>query len=169
MRGEGGMGRLGSPKVVVVGVGNLLMGDDGMGIWVAEELRKAELPDEVLVLDGGTALLDVLEEVEGAERLVIVDAMSGDGPPGTVYVLSSDDLGKRKGRFSLHDMGVAEMLELGRLMYRIPEDVVLVGVEPEHVGPGIGLSRTLREKLQEVVRVVAEVARNSNRICREGT
>jgi len=167
MRGEGGMGRLGSPKVVVVGVGNLLMGDDGMGIWVAEELRKA--PDEVLVLDGGTALLDVLEEVEGAERLVIVDAMSGDGPPGTVYVLSSDDLGKRKGRFSLHDMGVAEMLELGRLMYRIPEDVVLVGVEPEHVGPGIGLSRTLREKLQEVVRVVAEVARNSNRICREGT
>lgn len=160
------MGRLGSPKVVVVGVGNLLMGDDGMGIWVTEELRKAGLPDGVLALDGGTALLDVLEEVEGADRLVIVDAMSGDSPPGTVYVLGSDDLKDRRGRFSLHDIGVAEMLEIGRLIYRIPEDVVLVGVEPEHVGPGIGLSRTLREKLQEVVRVVVEVAGTPSR---EGT
>ncbi|HID11783.1 MAG TPA: hydrogenase maturation protease [Candidatus Latescibacteria bacterium] len=147
----------------VVGVGNVLMGDEGVGIWVAEELRRTKLPEEVVVFDGGIALLDLLGEVEGFDRLVIVDAMWGDGPPGAIYRLGRDELRSGGTGFSLHEMGVVGALEVGRLTYRVPEEVVLIGIEPERIGPGMELSRTLQKRLPDIVRaVMREVKRRED-------
>jgi hydrogenase maturation protease len=145
------------PSVAVVGVGNLLMGDDGVGVAVIRELaREAPPPAHVELFDAGTALLDVLPEVAHCERVVLVDCCRAGGAPGSIYRtrLQLDQWQTQPPGESLHDLNVLHALQLHLIATEKMNEVVLIGVEPESVLLREGLSPALRERLPAIVAAV---------------
>jgi hydrogenase maturation protease len=115
---------------IVLGIGNLIRGDDGVGVHVVRALTARGCPDGVEVLDGGTAPLDALAAVGPVRRLVIVDAADLGEEPGTVRLLSPDDLIPATGdSVSLHDLDLIWALNVLRLTGQEPDEIVIVGVQ----------------------------------------
>lgn len=141
---------------VVIGVGNTLMADDGIGVAVVEALRKQALPKHVQLYDAGTALSDMLTIIPDCERLVLIDACTGGGEPGAVYrsVLPPDDWETAPLGDSLHDMNIIHALRMHRLTGTQLGEVVLIGVEPQEVILRDALSPALRNRLPEIVETV---------------
>lgn len=141
---------------VVIGVGNTLMADDGIGVAVVEALKKHALPEHVQLYDAGTALSDMLTMIPDCERMILIDACTGGDEPGAVYrsVLSSDDWETLPPGDSLHDMNVIHALQMHRLTGNQVGEVVLIGIEPQEVILRDALSPALRNKLPEIVETV---------------
>jgi hydrogenase maturation protease len=140
-------------SIVVLGVGNTLMQDDGIGVWAVRTLADAyDLPARVRLVDGGVAGLRCLTEFEGAENLLIIDAVAGKEPPGTIYHLSPEDLSSRRGPFfSAHEVGIVELLSMARFLGKLPPTRIL-GVQPQEVREvGLDLTPALRNVLPRVV------------------
>lgn len=132
-------------RTLVLGIGNLLLGDEGVGVHVARTLRQERLPEEVVVLDAGTAFLDALPEIERAERIVVVDAMQAGEAPGTVYRIPFEECARRENIASLHEFDMARILYmLGR---ETPPEAVVFGVEPETIDWGTELSPAVQETM----------------------
>jgi hydrogenase maturation protease len=133
----------------VVGIGNVLLRDEGIGCHVAHALESVPLPD-VEVIDGGTCP-DVLQLVEEADKLVIVDAVKGGGMPGQIYRFRPEDITlEQKPFLSLHDVGLVDDLMLTRLWNNIGE-AVIIGVEPGEVGWGLELSPEIQGKMPQII------------------
>jgi hydrogenase maturation protease len=149
----------GLAPVRVLGLGNVLMGDDAFGPWVVEELlARWEIPAGVSVTDVGTPGLDLTPYLGGADAVVLVDTVKADGPPGRIHVYAKGELLRLPAapRLSPHDPGLAEALLALTLAGSAPREVVLVGAVPAVVAKGIGLSSPLR---QAVAPAAAEVVR----------
>jgi hydrogenase maturation protease len=148
-----------SKRVVVVGVGNILLKDEGIGVHVARALQEMDIasPDgEAEVVDGGTSP-DAFDAAEGADKLIIVDAVQGGGEPGTVYRFRPDDVSAEpKLLTSLHDLGLLDSLRMMEILGSQPRETVIIGVEPAEVDWGLELTPALRQKLPEIVRRVME-------------
>ena len=152
------------PRVGVIGLGNVLMGDDAFGPWVVQTLLAGyEFPEGVSVEDLGTPGLDLVPYVTDLEALVLVDTVRAPAPPGTVRVYRRDDLLKHppQARLSPHDPGVKEALLTAEFAGRGPRDVLLVGAVPADTAMGVHLSQRLREA---VPLAVAEVLRELERL-----
>jgi len=133
----------------VLGIGNVLLRDEGIGCHVAHVLAEIPLPG-VEIVDGGTCP-DVLQLFEGADKLVIVDAVKGGGMPGQIYRFHLEDITlERKPFLSLHDMRLVDSLKLMQLWHNISE-AVIVGVEPGEIGWGLELSSKLQERMPEII------------------
>ncbi|MFH1169854.1 MAG: HyaD/HybD family hydrogenase maturation endopeptidase [Chloroflexota bacterium] len=142
------------PRVVIIGVGNLLLTDEGIGVHAVMALQKAGLPPDVRVIDGGTSP-DVITYCEAGEKLIIIDAMQAGYEPGTIYRLHPPDLALvSEDKVSAHQLGVIQSLELMKLAGREPPETVIIGVEPQTMDWGTELSATLREKLPEIITTV---------------
>lgn len=143
--------------LVVLGLGNVLLGDDGVGVRVVEALgRLAErdpgaLPRGTRLLDGGTLGLGLLGCVEGARALVLVDAVNIGRRPGTVIVLDEERLSPRAGGGRSSRGGVGALLATARLMGILPPEVSLVGVEVGAIEVGSTLSPEVRAALPGAV------------------
>ncbi len=148
-------------RIVVLGVGNILLRDEGVGVRVVEELqRRYVLPEQVQVIDGGTQGLWLMSTIQQADRLIVVDAVLGRGEPGTLYRLEGKDLPKGlRAKQSAHDSDLVEALNLCSLLDEEPKSVVVVGVEPENIQPfGLELTETVAARVDELVlRVVDEL------------
>jgi hydrogenase maturation protease len=144
----------------IIGVGNPLMGDDGVGIAAVGRLAARPLPEGVEVIDGGTGGLTLLELMEGAAAVVLIDAVEMGLAPGAVARFIAEEVRMEGGvGLSLHQAGLAEVFALGRAMGLLPPRVVIFGVQPATVERRIGLSPAVEAALAEVVeRVLAEVA-----------
>ena len=144
-------------RTAVVGFGNLLMGDDGVGIHVVRELADAGLPDAVELVDGGVSSLEVLASLLGAARIVIVDALAGGGEPGAIYRLTPDDLGEAAASptFSLHEFSLAQSLALLARTAALPP-IVIYGVEPACIDCGLELSAPVAEAARRVAALIKE-------------
>jgi hydrogenase maturation protease len=143
---------------VVIGLGNVLRRDDGVGVRAAEALRSAAgrdpdaLPTSTRIVDGGTLGVDLLGAVEGARRLVLLDAMDLDQPAGTVSVLRGDDILAAGGRWGRSvPGGVGQLLSVARLMGWLPDTVALVGIQVDDTGFGMGLSERVAAALPRAV------------------
>lgn len=155
-------------NVLVLGLGNPLRGDDGVGPRVVAELERRELPEGVEVLDGGTGGLDLLQIIEGREQVVIVDAAEVDAQgkvlaPGQFVRFTPEEArltglpGDPSPRcFSFHHAGVAEVLELARALGRPLPRIVIFGVQPKQLGWGEGLSADMERELPALVGAVLE-------------
>ncbi len=126
---------------LVLGLGNILLRDEGVGVRVVQALERMTLPPDVEVFDGATAGLDLLDVLAGRRKVVVIDAIAGDSPPGTVLRLTPDDLATRcEQGISLHDIGLLEALALTKQLGDAPEEVVIIGVKPNDVECGLELS-----------------------------
>ena len=145
---------MGEKKVLVIGVGNLLLQDEGVGVHVARELMGRELPSGVEVFDGGTSIMDLLPVIQEAERIIVIDALRGGEKPGTVYRLTSKDLEARGERsLSLHQVGLLESLDLVERLGSHPE-VVIFGVEPGKIDWGMEMGWEVQAKVPKVIELV---------------
>ena len=156
------MRRLPTTPVAVVGLGNVLMGDDAFGPTVIALLRAGwEFPAAVELVDGGTPGLHILAAVHGRKALVIVDTVAGPGAPGEVHCYRRDDLRALPilSRTSPHDPAVLEALALGDLTGEGPDDVLVVGVVPASLAMETTLSGPVRAACPAAAAlVVAELA-----------
>jgi hydrogenase maturation protease len=145
--------------LLVLGLGNLLCGDDGAGVAAVEMLRdRYETPSGTAVLDGGTLGLSLLPYVEDARDAILVDAVQADAPPGTPVRLegSAVPLAARE-RLSVHQVGVADLLGGAHLVGRLPQRLLLLGVVPETLELRFGRSASVEAALPDLVeRIVTE-------------
>jgi hydrogenase maturation protease len=167
-------------KTAIVGVGNILMGDEGIGVRAIQALEHSALPENVTLIDGGTAFPTLAGELTDFDKLIIVDAVNGGASPGTIYRFQIEELleGQRPptasvadgdadtGPISLHDLGIVETLILERFHQDVRRtrhnEVVIVGIEPESVALSIELSPTLEARLPQLVQaVLGEIAQTS--------
>ncbi|GFE61080.1 HyaD/HybD family hydrogenase maturation endopeptidase [Geobacter sp. AOG2] len=142
-----------SPSILVLGIGNLVMSDDGAGVRVVQELQKRYLfPLHVKIMDGGTLGLDLLPSLEGIERLLVVDAVETGGKPGTMVQLSGEELPiALQTKVSPHQMGLKDLLVVAELMGCAPREMVLVGIQPACIEMGDELSKNVAEQLEEMI------------------
>jgi hydrogenase maturation protease len=133
----------------VLGIGNILLKDEGIGCHVVHALEGISLPD-VQIMDGGTCP-DVVQLLEDTDKLVIVDAVRGGGMPGQIYRFHLEDITlEQKPFLSLHDIGLVDNLMLMKLRHSIGETVI-IGVEPREIEWGLELSPELQEKIPRII------------------
>ncbi len=151
-------------SLLILGLGNLLCRDDGVGPVVAQTIAETRIvPDGVRVLDGGTLGLSLLPYLEDADRAILVDAIEADAPAGTLVRLEGEEVGPAvASRLSVHQVGVADLVEAARWRERVPPSLVLVGLVPETTELGVGLSAGVLAALPNLVDRVCEEA------CRAG-
>jgi hydrogenase maturation protease len=142
-----------SPAILVLGIGNLVMSDDGVGVRVVQELQKRYLfPPHVEIMDGGTLGLDLLPKLEGIGRLLVVDAVETGGEPGTLVRLSGEELPiALQTKVSPHQMGLKDLLAVAELMGHSPREMVLVGIQPASIEMGDELSPKVAEQLEKMI------------------
>ena len=144
--------------VLIVGIGNLLLSDEGVGVHAARRLAGRELPPGVDVLDGGTSGVDLIDHMAGRAKVVVIDAASGGGPPGTIYRCEARDLIERDGVMSLHEIGLVESLRMAAQLACAPRRVVVLGVQPAVLAPGLNLSPAVAAVLPRVLELALEEA-----------
>lgn len=151
----------GDPRsLLVLGLGNVLCRDDGVGIAAVEELcRRYEAPAGVRILDGGTLGLALLAHVGDADDLILVDAIRAEAPPGSLVRLAGDEVAPAvRERLSVHQIGVADLLD-GMLWLGLrPKNAVLLGLVPETLEVGVGCSPAVAAVLPLLVEEVAREA-----------
>ena len=136
---------------LVLGLGNLLLEDDGAGLRLLEELRHdPRHGEEIEFVDGGSQGLALLGYLEGRASVLVLDAVQLGAAPGTVHVLDGRDL-QAAHASTAHESGALELLELARLVGQAPENLVVVGIEPEAMHTGIGLSEAVEAALPEAL------------------
>jgi hydrogenase maturation protease len=148
-------------KTLVLGVGNLLLSDEGFGVHFVRYLEEHyRFTDEVELFDGGTLGLMATHKFEDAERVYIIDAVAVGGAPGDCHRYGKDDFLLRRipVKLSPHQAGVQEMVMVSEMRGRCPEEVHLLGVIPGSLDPGTDLSPPLRRSLVELAtRLVSEL------------
>lgn len=167
-RGTEGAGA--ASVALVLGLGNPLRGDDGVGSRVVEELERRRLPEGVEAVDVGTGGLDLIHLIEGRQRVIVVDAADVKREPGQFvrFSLREVELLQADDQFSYHDAGLAEVLALARALGRSLPTVVLFGVQPQAIGWGQGLSPAVEATLPALVdAVIDEIRRGDSNECQE--
>jgi hydrogenase maturation protease len=147
-----------SQSIVVAGIGNTLMQDDGIGVWAVRALaRDYVLPAQVRLLEGGVLGLQLVHELCSAEQLLVIDAMRSEGAAGTIYRLDGDSLLKaRRTYISLHEVSIVEVLSVGEFLGLRPR-VRILGVQPlEAAAFGLELTPALQAVLPHVVTAALE-------------
>jgi hydrogenase maturation protease len=144
---------------LVMGIGNLLLGDEGVGVHAAQALIKMDLPDSVEVLDVGTALLDALPALENKKRIIILDAMKAHGKPGTVYRTLLDHCQPNQRIDSMHNFDLFRMLAFAQ--NEINPEVVVLGVEPAIIDLGLELSPEVSASLPLLIEAAQKEMRES--------
>ena len=140
--------------VLVLGVGNILLGDEGIGVHVVRELEKEKLPGNVELMDAGTALFSIVHLLKKRKKVIVIDAAKGGEEPGTIYrILSSQIENEHSKILSMHEMGLRECL-VTLEQEGVFQDIVIIGVEPDLIDWGVQLSSRLQQKLPEIIRAV---------------
>ncbi|HEY5512905.1 MAG TPA: HyaD/HybD family hydrogenase maturation endopeptidase [Geomonas sp.] len=145
-------------KILVLGIGNLVMSDDGIGVRVVQLIaERYRFPRHVTVLDGGTLGLDLLPSIENAQRLLIVDAVETGAAPGTLVRLSGEEIPLTlETKLSPHQMGLKDLLTVASLLDYAPVETVLWGVQPESIEMALLLSAPVQAQLEPLAGKVLE-------------
>ncbi len=148
-------------NTLVLGIGNILLKDEGIGVRVIEYLQKCPLPEHVELVDGGTAGADLLDVLSDRRNVIIIDAADIDAPPGTVNRLTPKDwLTAQPNPLSLHDLDLPQTLAMTHLLGCAPRNVVCLAVVPESIEPGMELSDTLQPLVPKIADMVLDELRS---------
>ncbi|EAX46611.1 hydrogenase expression/formation protein [Thermosinus carboxydivorans Nor1] len=147
-------------QVTVLGIGNILLRDEGFGVRVVEELlRRHTFPPYVQVLDGGTLGMELLRFLTGTDRLIIIDAIAGDGPPGTLYEFKDQAVKSYfREKVSMHELGIQEVLASLEILGQPITEITVFGVQPASLDIGLDLSPPAVAAIDPVIaRVVRQL------------
>ncbi len=148
-------------QIAIFGLGNPLMTDEGIGIHVLETIeRRGDLPAGVEMIDLGTGGMRLLHQVEGRSKLIFVDCACMGESPGTLRRFRPDEARSKKdgARRSLHEGDLLETLKLAQELGSLTGEVVIFGIEPQEIAPGLELSPALARQLEEYAEQVLREA-----------
>jgi hydrogenase maturation protease len=159
------------PDTLVLGLGNPLMGDDGVGIAALQRLQdRWELPPEVDLVDGGTWGMNLLPLIESAGRLILLDAIESGQAPGTLTVLRRDQLPRYFSlKLSPHQIDLREVLAVAELRGTLPDHLVALGIQPARIEMDAGLSAPVAAALDQLVHRVVDHLEAAGYACRRRT
>ena len=142
-------------KINVVGLGNILFGDEGFGVEAMRALEASgTYPESVTFVDGGTQGIYLLDYFESCDALLVFDSIIPREFEPKVYLYRNDELPAFIHRkMSSHQMGLSELLSVGKLHGRVPREIVLIGAPPDNLDLGGGLSELMKRHLEEAVRM----------------
>jgi hydrogenase maturation protease len=146
-------------SILVLGLGNVLMNDDAVGIRAVEELQKRYIfPDSVRLLDGGTLGLDLLPRLEGVEKLLIIDALQMGAAPGEVFRLEDEEVPRAfANKLSVHQMGLQDLLAVAELQGHLPPQLVVCGVQSESIEMSLQMSEPVTRAMEKLLAAVVAV------------
>ncbi len=148
-------------RMLVLGIGNLLLGDDGAGLHVLESLsRDPRLPAGADLVDGGTLSFTLLPLLEDADAWIVVDAARLEAPPGTVRVMQAADMDRfvaRPGGMSVHEVSLAELMDMVRLRGDLPRRRAFVAIQPERVDWGERAEPAVQAAIPRAAEAVVEL------------
>jgi hydrogenase maturation protease len=150
------------PRILVLGIGNILLRDEGVGVHVVNRFRDVyTVPEGVALIDGGTMGLDLIPYFEDRTHVIVVDAVCANGQrPGTIHRFSgSDVMGLLGERISPHQIGLSDLLACIAVGSRLPEQLVLLGIVPESLETGLEMTATVQGNLDKMVGVLREELR----------
>jgi len=146
-------------RTLILGIGNLILKDEGIGVHVVRTLEEKKLPPEVDLVDGGTATMDLLSIIYESERIIVIDALKAGSKPGTIYRCLPEDLMETSDRpLSLHQLGLLDVLGMSRQLGGNAA-VVIIGVEPKEISWGLELTEELKAAVPKVVKAVEKELR----------
>jgi hydrogenase maturation protease len=141
--------------ILILGIGNLILKDEGFGVHVVQRMADMTLPPDVEVMDGGTMGLDLLYYIEGRRKVIVIDVVNADSPPGTLYRFTDKDIEYHKAILrSAHEIDFSYVLKTAEQVGNSPGEVVFIGIRPQEIDEGIGLSPVLEEKIPQVIELV---------------
>jgi len=148
-------------KICVIGMGNILLRDEGVGVHAVEALkRKYDFPEGVRLLDGGTLGLDLLHLIEGMDGVLFVDAVDLKRSPGTLAVIEGEGLPSLlEPKLSLHHVGLSDLLFASSFLGTRPAEIALVGIQPETLEIGLELSKTVMDRFEQLLQAIVEKLR----------
>ncbi len=146
--------------VLVLGIGNILLRDEGVGVRVIEAMRELPLPDHVELCDGGTAGADLLDILSDRRKVIVIDAMDAGAEAGTIYRLTLDDLLPTEApHASLHEIGLLETIDMARCLGVHPHEVVIFGVKPGEISCGLELSSPVSQAIPRIIDLILDEIR----------
>ena len=146
------MDQIKSNPIVLLGVGNILLTDEGFGVHVVNQLREDYVFNPpITIIDGGTMGMELLTYMRGMTKLLLVDAINGGDTPGTVYEFPHEEMNTYfTDAISVHEVGMQDILRIRALQEDPLEDAVVIGVEPESLELGLDLSESTQAVVEEV-------------------
>jgi hydrogenase maturation protease len=148
-------------NILVMGIGNLLLQDEGAGVRAVEEFeRRFETPECVELLDGGTSGIELLRYIQGRDVLILIDVVKNGDPCGTLTRFEGKDVPALfQKKISPHQLGISDLLATSRLTDTMPEKVVLFGIEPKSIDTGLELTAEVAGNLFALTELVADELR----------
>ena len=142
---------------MILGVGNLLLSDEGVGVHVAQRMMKMAMPPEVQVVEGGTDGFGLVNFITEADRMILIDAVKGGGQPGSIYRFDIDDCPPYPDLFktSVHQISILEVINLSSLIGSTPHTTI-IGIEPACIEMGMKLSPPVEAKIPKVIQMIQE-------------
>lgn len=141
--------------ILVLGIGNILLRDEGVGVHAVRRFQAEGVPEGVDAVDGGTFGADLLDVLADRERVIVIDAVEAEGPPGAILRFAGTDLAARTAvSLSLHDVGLLETLLIARQLKCEPKDVLVFGIIPARLDPGLEMTAEVEAAVGKVLALV---------------
>lgn len=141
-------------KRLVIGCGNLLLSDEGLGIHLIEYLKQQTLPEDIELIDGGTAGFELIDFIRSAEKVVIVDAVKAGGRPGQIYRFGPEDFETdNRPQTSVHGISLKDVFASAEKLGNLPV-IKIIGAEPAEIKEGTELSAEIKQILPKLAEVV---------------
>ena len=144
-------------KILILGVGNVLLNDEGVGVHIAHKMMTLDLPPEVRVVEGGTDGFGLMHLILEADQLILIDAVKGGGAPGSIYRFELEDCPPYPDPYktSVHQISILEVIHLADLIGSTPRTTI-IGIEPKEISWGMELTPEVEAKLPRVIEAVFE-------------
>ena len=153
-------------RILVLGVGNSILTDEGFGVKVVEELaaRREELaiPPYVEILDGATLGLDLLYYIEGRDKVIMIDVVNAGEAPGTLFRFTSEDIKTKViTKVSMHQVTLFDVLTMAELTDRMPAEAIIIGIQPGEIEWGLELTPRIAAQIPRVIELVLKEIKTS--------
>ena len=158
-------------NIIIVGVGNRLLGDESIGPHVIDKLLQMHIPSNVEVIDCGCDLLSLIPYLNKSQKIIIIDAIRAGGKPGEIYRFDYSKLATTKDETqSGHQIGTIDVLRLLKSVYPVLADseITVIGMEPKTLELGNNLSKEVKERIADITRLVIEEISPQSSFWREG-
>ncbi len=146
-------------NIMILGVGNVLLKDEGVGVHIATHLKEFPLPDHIEVIEGGTDGFKLFHLILDTDRLIVVDCVKGDGEPASLYRFNIDEYTHFPDTYktSVHQISIDEVVTLSGAVGDSPE-TTFIGIEPAEISMSLELSPAIEEKIPRILELVLETA-----------
>jgi hydrogenase maturation protease len=160
-------GHRNSGRISVLGIGNILLADEGVGVHAVNAIKKRyDFSPNIEILDGGTMGLDLLPVFQTKDKIIIIDAVDFNKEPGHVGAIDGDKIPPvLNSKLSVHHIGFADLLYAAKLVRETPPEVYLVGIQPKSLHVGLDMTEEIRVKLDSIIELAIQKLKEWNVEC----